>query len=471
MIERDEWLGRELRALDVPAHGPEFFSRLAERLEQEPARDRPPRRRPVWQRPPMLMAFAAAAVVVVLVTMSTVFTDNGGNPIRPGPSEPVLISATEVRSRVSTALSSLRSLSGEVTIDRMTCFNRCNPSIDGARVTQQWSFVTTAAGDERVTAIGGRADLALSASLREQRSVFEGGRPATAVLSNLAAGPPDLAGGSPVLRKDVASVVRAFLATTDDVPVTDVTEQGRPAWRLVTPVVPNKLAGPGASADVLEVLVDRQSGFPLRVTETIEGRFLRETRLSKLVVDGPVDPASFVLELPAGEQPVRQDVGFRSVALGQVAAAVGYVPLLPSRASLPPGYELAEVTVAPVGRSTGSEGGNPQSRNVVSVAYGRGFDRIVVSTRSGTGPICSRTPPYPTPCWADPLASGEGFLDQPERYTIGGGALAGAQAELLISPRGTPHVWTIHNGLVVTVAGDASADELRRLAASFAPAG
>jgi hypothetical protein len=111
---------------------------------------------------------------------------------------------------------------------------------------------------------------------------------------------------------------------------------------------------------------------------------------------------------------------------------------------------------------------------VVSVAYRRGFDRIVVTTRStGTARRCSITLPGsdPTACWADPLASGEGVLDQPERFTVAAGALAGAQAELVISPRGVPHVWTLDSRLVVTVAGDASAAELHRLVDSFAPAG
>jgi len=187
----------------------------------------------------------------------------------------------------------------------------------------------------------------------------------------------------------------------------------------------------------------------------------------------PVDPASFTIDLPAGVTPFRQDVGFRSVGLPQVQAAVGYRPVLPAPASLPPGYQMAEVTVATQAQPTGAEGANPPSRNVVSVAYRRGFDRIVVTTRStGTARRCSTVLPGSgsTACWADPLASGEGFVDQPQRFTAGAGALAGAQAELVLSPRGVPHVWTIDDRLVVTVAGDASAEELRRMAESFAPA-
>jgi hypothetical protein len=104
------------------------------------------------------------------------------------------------------------------------------------------------------------------------------------------------------------------------------------------------------------------------------------------------------------------------------------------------------------------------------VAYRRGFDRIVVTTRStgpyelapsdGTGSVAG---------WDDPLASGEGFFDEADRFTVATGALAGAQAELVVSPRGTPHVWTFGDDLVATVAGDASAEELRRMVGSFGP--
>ena len=471
MTERDELLGQQLGALDVPAHGPEFYARLAERLDEEAAA-RPTRRRPAWWRPPTYLGLAAAAVVLVVVAVSTLFTGDRSS-FRPLPPETRLISATEVRARVSTALSSLRSLSGEVTIECAVGFGDCLPPDAGGRTTLRWSFVTTAAGDERITGIGRRDDVAYSAPRREQR-VLSDGPPSAQVISNLPPGPPDQAARPSVLRRNVASVVRAFLSTTDDVPVTEITEQGRPAWRLSTAVTPNKLAGPGGSGDRLEVVVDRQTGFPLRITETLAGRFLTEVRLSNLVVDGPVDPASFMLDLPAGVTPFRQDVGFRSVTLPQVQAAVGYRPVLPAPASLPAGYELAEVTVATQAQPTGSEGANPQSRNVVSVAYRRGFDRIVVTTRStGTARRCSTTLPGSgsIACWADPLASGEGFVDQPERFTVAGGALAGAQAEVVVSPRGVPHVWTIDSRLVVTVAGDASAEELRRLAESFAPAG
>ena len=473
MNDRDERLGRELRALDVPEHRPGFFSRLAQRLEQEKdiGHGRP---RLPWARPPLLLGAAAAAVVVALVAVSTVLPGADDDPITPRPPATRLISATEVRTRVSTALSSLRSLSGEVTVECAVPFGACAPPGAGGRTALRWNFTTTAAGDERITGIGRRDDVSYSAARREQRVVSDEFGLEARVVTNLPPGPPDIAARPSVLRRDVASVVRAFLATTGDVPVTEVTEQGRPAWRLVASVAPNPLAGPGGSGDQLEVVVDRESGFPLRITETLAGEFLREVRLSDLEVDGPVDPDMFVLDLPAGVETVRRDAGFRSVPLAEVETAVGYRPVLPG--DVPPGYELAEVTVAAQAQPTGTEGGNPPSRRIVSVAYRRGFDRIVVTTRqTGTARPCATLtgPPGsgPTACWSDPLASGEGFVDQPERLTVNGGSLAGARAELVVSPRGVPHVWSVDDRLVVTVAGDASPQELRRMVESFSPAG
>lgn len=41
-------------------------------------------------------------------------------------------------------------------------------------------------------------------------------------------------------------------------------------------------------------------------------------------------------------------------------------------------------------------------------------------------------------------------VDRPERFTVETGAFRGAQAELLVVPRGIPHVWALGDSLVVT---------------------
>lgn len=474
--QRDERLGEALRRLEVPPHRDGFFADLAHRLGQEqPARGPHRRTRPAhhrrhrrrWERPTTLVGAVAAAVAAVLVA-GIVLPGRPGEP--PAPLGPRVASAAEVRTRVAEALADLTTLRGEVTVECEVAFGSCYPPEDGGRTTQAWSFVTTAEGDERDSGIGHLYEFAYQAEEGVQRSFFDQfGTVSAEEVTGLPPGPPDFLARTSVLRRDVAAVVRAFLSTTSDDPVSEVTVDGREAWRLVAEVTPNKLAGPGGSGDELEVVVDRQTGFPLLVTETLEGAFLREVRLSNLVVDAPVEQGTFDLELPSDAEVFRQDAGFRRVALDEVGGVVGYQPVLPS--DLPGGFELAVVTVASEGPPTGTEAANPPSRDVVSVAYRRGFDRIVVTTRA-TGPyeLASPDGAGSVAGWDDPLASGEGFVDEPERFTVAGGALAGARAEVVISPRGIPHVWTFDDELVATVAGDATAEELRRMAESFAPA-
>jgi hypothetical protein len=107
---------------------------------------------------------------------------------------------------------------------------------------------------------------------------------------------------------------------------------------------------------------------------------------------------------------------------------------------------------------TGAEGANPPVGDVVSLSYRRGLDQFIVTTR----------PVGPNPsAWRDPLASGEGYPDQPEQIVIKAGALAGDEGELLIDPLAIPHVWVKTDQLVVTVSGDLTRDELLRVVQSL----
>jgi hypothetical protein len=62
---------------------------------------------------------------------------------------------------------------------------------------------------------------------------------------------------------------------------------------------------------------------------------------------------------------------------------------------------------------------------------------------------------------------GRGFVDEAERIVLRGGALDGKDAELVIVPRGIPHLWALTDELVVTVSGDLSRAELLRVAESL----
>lgn len=441
--DHDEEIGRALRSLEVPEHRSDFFETLARRLEEQP-----PKRLPTWggRRPVFLLSAAAAILVAALIGTSLLPANRGG---------PQIASAEQVQGHVARALASTSTLTGQVAIECAEQYGPCQP--EGGRTTLRWSFSENAAGDERVTGIGRVDDLAYRAAEHRQRTVTAFGETTDAQdISGLSAGPPDFPAARSVVRREYASVVRTFLDGTSATPVRETSYTGRAAWRLSIPVQRNKLDGP-SSGDRLDVTVDRQTGFPLRITETLRGKFLHEIRLSGLTVNVPLASDAFTLTIPTGIRAFVNDAGFRPVPLADVRGVVGYAPVLPSK--VPKGFKMSDVTVAARSGPTGVEGMNPPARNVVSVGYRRGFDRLTVTTRS-TGPDAT--------VWEDPLGTGEGFVDTPERVTITSGALTGSEASIIITPRGLPHAWLIDGDLVVTIAGDLSRAELVGALASFA---
>lgn len=316
-------------------------------------------------------------------------------------------------------------------------------------------FALTAAGDVRLTQRDGPADLAYDAARGVERSVSAsasiGAGRFHAVRSGLAPGPPDEGPGEWLVGRQLGAAVHALLAA-DDPRALETAHDGRPAWRVVLPTEPNRIY---PDIDRIDVTVDQGTGLPVRVLATLEGAFRSELRMEGLVVDPALPDDAFTIAFPAGAEALRTDAGFRRAGLAEVEGIVGYPPLVPR--AVPPGFGLAELAVARRAGPTGSEAGNPPSRMVVSLAYRRGFERLLVTTRL-SGPDPGR--------WDDPLASGEGLPDRPERVAIAGGALDGA-AELVIGPRAVPHLWALADGLVVTVSGDLGREELLEVAGSL----
>jgi len=421
---------------------------LLARLEEEAASARAERQRRRF-RPRIVPALAAVASVAAVV-LAVTWVGLPGRDDQPGlfgPGPAAAITADEVRQRVGSALAQTRTLEGDLTVDT----NQRGVSSAG-----RFRFVVSAEGDFRVTAVDGRSDQSYSTRQGVQRSfstVAASGALLASESRGLATGPPDPAPDASVLARQLGALARAFVGSRADVAVRETTYDGRSAWNLVVPLsrvpIPADDAPGGPEIDIT---VDQQTGFPL---QSIERRRLadgtlvtvREVRLSNLVADQPVSPDRFVLIFPPGAGPVDGlDQGFRRVALAE-AAAVGDGPLLPAR--VPEGFKLAEVAVARLAPAT-ADGRNPLSRDVVSVAYQRGFDRFVISMRSvGTDPAV----------WVDPLTSQTSNATV-ERFTPSAGRLRGAQGELVGPSGDAPHVWLLSERLVVTVSGDLTRQEL-----------
>ena len=469
MNRRDRRIGEALRGLDVPEHAPGFFDDLQEEMDmidaasetvpapvvRLDARSRRSRTAGTQRRPGVRpWAFAAAAAVVGVGLLAAVTGAPQLDP-RTLPLGPQIASAAEIIENAGAAIAEMSALRGTLVVREA--------GVDGAGGSEsEWEFAVTARGDLRMsgrtTHDGGALveERAFDATERVEYAytIDETGDGGSFgwKRTGLAAGVPDPAASDP-LRRHLGTLVRTLLEAEDPA-VAESTYEGRPAWTLSAPVDPNRIAGLGA--DRVEVTVDQATGLPVKVVESAGGTTVREITLTDVEVDPDLAAYDFALDFPEGVDVFEDDAGFRTVDAGTVAATVGYEPVLP--AWLPEGFELAELTVATSARSTGTEGGNPLSEGVVSAAYRRGFDAIVVSTRlvgSNRG------------AWSDPLALGEGFVEQPEILSITGGVFAGHEAEVLMDPRGVTHLWAVGEELVLTVAGDLARAELERVAGSM----
>lgn len=339
--------------------------------------------------------------------------------------------------------------------------------------TSRHRFLLTAAGDERVVNRP-RVDLGEDNAYRVATATetmvqhLRPDRSRYVIHKGQGSGRPDSGPNDHVLRRADAAIVTG-LAAAGDPRIEAVRYAGRPAWRLDTPSPINKLGGPGASPDRIEYLVDRETGLPLRVRETLRGRLLQERRVTNLRTGVPAPASAFVLAVPRRPKPERLefDDRYRRVTLARAAAIAGYAPLVP--AALGQGYRRAETSVSRLTGRTGDEAANPVSRNVVSTAYRRGFELVLVSTRCRRtrSPRCARTGGYPR--WSDPIGAGESTVVSEQPLRLSEGALAGSRARLVVDPQVTPHVWALTDDLVVTISGPLSGEQLSAAAASLQP--
>jgi hypothetical protein len=454
---RDEELGAALRELEVPEHRPGFYAELDRRLAEESvARIADARRRLRARRIRLRwgLRVAAVGVVAAIVLFAIGIPRTERTPRIAGPE---VATAAEIKAKVRVALTSMRNLSGVFVFDG---------SEKGD--VRRWRFALSAEGDFRLIGPTEEERIVYDASAgvarSTQTSASIGGETLFyAVRRGVAPGPPDQGPPTWILPDEFGAFVRALLAA-EDPRVREITYGGRPAWRLDIDTVPNAIV-PEFSGDRLEITVDRGTGIPVRVVERKNGAFLEEIRIESLAVDADLPPDTFTLEFPAGAEVMRSDDGFRRMRLRDVATIVGYPPLVP--AWVPEGYELTETAVAKESAPTGTEAANPPSRMVVSLSYRRGLDQFLVTTRLSGVPSELEPELPPEEVWGDPLARGEGFIDDGEQLTIGRGALAGEEAELVIVPRGIPHLWALTDELVVTVGGDLSRAELVRVTESL----
>jgi hypothetical protein len=474
-VSRDRWeeeLGRELRESPLPAHAPDHFARIRERVRGLGGSDRRPatpyraRARqapPAPPRPRRGIRLAAVAAVAAAVVAAVAVTWTGVPGIQRA--EPAAATADTVLARVQRALENLGSISGDV-VEYGSARGRPFSRHVG-------SFTFTAGGDYRIEQAGQGITYTYDAEKRvARRYVFRDGE---ALYSETARDLPDPGpffgpwmGASQVLDRSVAAYARAVIAELDpDVPVTPVTWEGRTAWSVT---VPEPLSG-GGSDGTARIVVDAQSGYPLAVEHWGGDGEVSGTRIENVRVGGAVPRSRFTLSVDVRDKLLPMSERFRRLSLRQAAALGGratssFTPF--TAAWVPRGYRLSGVTGAVNGAFLGAYrpvGEGEVGSLTVVLTYRRGFDRFCVVSRWRHD-----NPPGSD----DPFDENSVALAEYTRVPLTSGSLRGETARVVLGLPDWPHLYVSTGSdrrVSVSVAGDLTRDELARIAGSLRPIG
>jgi len=293
------------------------------------------------------------------------------------------------------------------------------------------------------------------------------------------------------------------------------TFDGRPVWMVSCPVTPEPddppdWATPNASGWVspvnrLTVTVDQLTGLPVRVQEWVHDKLAAEAHLVNVQVDVTVPDDAFTLTLPTAAAVKRSDDGlfylsidlgaqamalplpndptdvstrvgpiavitegtsdngFRSLSIDRVEQAIGRAPFV--AAQMPLGFRLASVAVNHEVEPVQDDDTARAGTGIVCLRYESGFRAIVVSTRKvdasdRSGQSSINVDPFTGGWWT-------GSIDCRTPVELTGGAFAGAEGMVVIAPLTIPHLWAVKDGFLLTVGGDATAEQLLEIANSI----
>jgi hypothetical protein len=452
---RDSELGRQLEALGDPEHGPDYWRdvRLAVAEASAEVRRRGFGRRlraalaPRWAR--LALAGAACAVATAAVLLVAL----PGTP-----------SAAEVLDRALATYSSGRTWQADA---QLRLFDAGMWKRYHAYVTRRIHTVRAADGSEHTTysavTVAGRSLVSAAIEIYDSTTGvgtgYDSSERVWMVGKNGPLGPPD-AGTIPLV--DFSATIQA-LASSKTLKLDETVFGGRPAWTVSCSK--GELIGlPPSSGGwpVYTVTVDKKTWLPLRLQEMQRDRITFSICYRNVRMDEPPPKDAFTAQVPPGAEVTREDGGFRRLALDEAVATPGVMPLVPG--FVPDGYELSQVAVAEHAALTLEVAEDVEktfgAKHVFALAYRRGFDALTVTTRIVDGD-------YPVdvdPCEGDQVWSKRARSEVP----ITAGAFAGVTARVHVtSTSAAPHLWAVKDGVLLTIAGAASAEELLAVAESL----
>jgi hypothetical protein len=470
--EQDRRLRRALRGLQPPppsqdarervraAVAAAAASKAADHAEEAAGSGRRRRRMSRWLSDALSRrrraALALAAVVVAVAVVGAVLVGlPGGGP------EPV--SAAEVLHRALRALSSGRTLAADVTLKAL---DADMSSTESRYDVDHYRLLLRADGSYRLTRRGpsetgwspaGDSPPPLETVFDARRGILSTYSPTRGVIvrSGSPPGPPDSWAGV-VTQYDFSAGARA-LRVAGAARLQAGVYEGRPTW-IVTCSLGSRPSQPAITDQwpVYEITIDQDTSFPVRFRALQDDEVQLEVRYDNVRVDDPLPAGAFTLTPPAGAAVSRKVGGFRYAPVAELARLAGYAVLVPG--SVPPGYRRTAAATAPRAVTANDL---VRGRNVVSLHYTRGFDSLTVTTRTVPDPeFAAEWDPFELEhSWAVAVA---------RPATIRDGAFQGVTAKVVVAPRTTvPHLWAVKGGLLLTVAGSATADELLTIASSL----
>jgi hypothetical protein len=473
--KRDTELGRQLVAFGEPEHGPDYWREVRQAVAEakagsaaetaaavkvaDVARGPGLGRRLRDAFVPRRARLALAAVAVAAVTGAALLVG------LPGTQGPQTVSAAEVLDRALAATySSVRTWQADL---HLKSFDAGAWRKYHAYVTLSEHLVSRADGSRRevlspITVAGHRImdhQLEVYDATTGIGTGYDGSEHTWGKEIDIPLGPPD-AGTIPLV--DVAATVRAA-ASASTLRLDETVVDGRPAWTVTC--TKGEMAGlppSGKKWPEYTVVVDKETWLLLGVQEYTRGRLTFSARFSNVRVNEPLPEDAFSVKPPPGAPVGLEDGGFHRMTLDEAAVAPGLTALVPG--FTPEGYALSQVAVAE--RSNlmiGLEDRDATYKtwDVFALQYARGFDRIAVSTRRVDDTYSIETDLCET-------------FDQPwsrlarTEIPITSGAFAGATSRILAaSTTSAPHLWAMKDGVLLTIAGAASAEELLAVAESL----
>ena len=463
---RDRELGEKLQLLDEPDHRPDYWDQMrlqvaAAAAERQPRAGLGRRLRAALGTRRLRIAVAAAALAAVAAA-AVLF----GLPRASGPET---VSAAEVLKRALSAYSSGRTWQADV---EAKVADQNQSAAGGYHYDLlRYRIVQSADGSYRLTELKptqpGAADAAPGQGVKDDRAYdastgdFRHSRPrrGLVVVKDFPLGPPDR-WASPLTGVDFGATLRAMMAA-GALKLEGAVLDGRPAW-TVSCSQGAGVASPAGSAQgidwpVYKVTVDKQTWLPVRFQQVTAGTLTAELRVRNVRVNRPLPAHVFTLRPLKGQTTTRTDGGFRRVTLDDAQALAAVTPLVPGY--LPSGYKLAHVAVAARALTANHMF---RARHVFALQYTHGFDALTVSTRTVVGSYFSATD--------DPVDSYDPQWTSLARTEarITSGAFAGTRAWIVVATQSSaPHLWAVKDGVLLTIAGGATAEELLAVANSL----